>query len=75
MSNLENKPAKGRLHWLIPVLEIVVVILFLAIGFGGIMEAFVKVSPNGFFEIHIDRDDANCFLLNNGDEVEIEKIK
>lgn len=40
---------------------------------GGIMEAFVKVSPNGFFEIHIDRDDANCFLLNNGDEVEIEK--
>lgn len=40
---------------------------------GGIMEAFVKVSLNGFFEIHIDRDDANCFLLNNGDEVEIEK--
>lgn len=40
---------------------------------GGVMEAFVKVSSNGFFEIHIDRDDANCFLLNTGDEVEIEK--
>ena len=39
---------------------------------GGEMEAFVKVKSNGFFEIHIDRDDANCFLLKNGDEVEIE---
>ncbi len=40
---------------------------------GGVMDAFVKVSDNGFFEIHIDRDDANCFLLNTGDEVIIEK--
>lgn len=40
---------------------------------GGIMEAFVKVKDNGFFEIHIDRDDANCFLLKTGDEVIIEK--
>ena len=40
---------------------------------GGIMEAFVKVSDNGFYEIHIDKDDANCFLLKTGDEVEIEK--
>ncbi len=40
---------------------------------GGAMEAFVKVSDNGFFEIHIDYDDANCFLLKNGDEVLIEK--
>lgn len=39
---------------------------------GGVMEAFIKVHNNGYFEIHIDRDDANCFLLNNGDEVEIE---
>ena len=30
---------------------------------GGIMEAFVKISPNGFYEVHIDTDDANCFLL------------
>ena len=40
---------------------------------GGEMEAFVKVSSNGFFEIHIDKDDANCFLLKTGDEVVIEK--
>lgn len=40
---------------------------------GGEMEAFIKVKPNGFFEIHIDRDDANCFMLKNGDEVEIIK--
>lgn len=40
---------------------------------GGIMEAFVKVSDNGFYEVHIDTDDANCFLLNNGDEVELEQ--
>ncbi len=41
---------------------------------GGEMEAFIKIKSNGFFEIHIDRDDANAFLLNNGDEVEIRKI-
>lgn len=40
---------------------------------GGIMEAFVKVSDNGFYEVHIDTDDANCFLLNTGDEVELER--
>lgn len=40
---------------------------------GGVMDAFVKVSDNGFFEIHIDKDDANCFILNTGDEVVIEK--
>jgi len=40
---------------------------------GGEMEAFVKIKSNGFFEIHIDYDDANCFLLKNGDEVLIEK--
>ena len=36
---------------------------------GGEMEAFVKIKSNGFFEIHIDRDDANAFLLKTGDEV------
>ena len=40
---------------------------------GGVMDAFVKVSDNGYFEIHIDKDDANCFLLKTGDEVIIEK--
>ncbi len=41
---------------------------------GGEMEAFVKIKSNVFFEIHIDRDDANAFLLKTGDEVEIRKI-
>lgn len=41
---------------------------------GGEMEAFVKIKSNGFFEIHIDRDDANAFLLKTGDEIEIRKI-
>ena len=38
---------------------------------GGILTAFVKVSDNGFFELHIDTDDANALMLNNGDEVEL----
>ena len=41
---------------------------------GGEMEAFVKIKSNGFYEIHIDYDDANAFLLKTGDEVEIKKI-
>lgn len=41
----------------------------------GIMDAFVKVTNNGYFEIHIDVDDANAFMLNTGDEVELEKYK
>ncbi len=40
---------------------------------GGLMQAFVKVSENGYKEVHIDRDDANAFLLQNGDIVEIIK--
>ena len=37
----------------------------------GIIEAQAKVSDNGYFELHIDTDDAFAFLLNNGDEVEV----
>lgn len=35
----------------------------------GIMDAFVKVSDNGYFELHIDTDDANAFLLDDNDKV------
>ncbi len=35
----------------------------------GIMDAYVKITDNGYFEMHIDRDDANAFLLKNGDTV------
>lgn len=37
----------------------------------GILDAYIKITDNGYFEMHIDRDDANAFLLNNNDEVEI----
>ena len=35
----------------------------------GIMEAVAKVSDTGYFELHIDTDDASAFLLNSNDEV------
>lgn len=38
---------------------------------GGIMKVEAKVSGNGVYELHIDTDDANAFMLNNGDEVEV----
>lgn len=34
----------------------------------GEVEAFAKVSNNGFFEAHIDTDDANAFIINNDDK-------
>ncbi len=37
----------------------------------GRMNAFVKISDNGFFELHIDRDEANAFLLKSGDVVDM----
>lgn len=37
----------------------------------GVIEAFYKVSDEAYKELHIDLDDANAFLLKQGDEVEI----
>ena len=37
----------------------------------GVIKAFVKIKENGRKDLHIDRDEANAFLLNNNDEVEI----
>lgn len=34
----------------------------------GEIEAFAKVSNNGYFEAHIDTDDANAFIVNNDDK-------
>lgn len=31
----------------------------------GIMDAYIKISDNGFYEMHIDTDDANAFMINN----------
>lgn len=41
---------------------------------GGILdEVYVKVSEEAYFEMHIDTDEANAFLIKNNDEVEIIK--
>lgn len=37
----------------------------------GVIEAFAKISDDAYFELHLDIDDANAFLLNNKDEVEL----
>lgn len=39
---------------------------------GGILEhVYLKDSKEAYFEVHLDTDDANAFLLKNNDEVEI----
>lgn len=35
----------------------------------GIVDAEVKISDNGYLELHVDTDDANAFLLNDNDKV------
>lgn len=37
----------------------------------GSFDALVKVSDNGYFEVHIDRDDAQEYGLKSGDEVDV----
>lgn len=34
----------------------------------GVIDIKAKVSDDGFFEVHLDTDDANAFLLDNGSE-------
>ncbi|MGN1378982.1 MAG: PduL/EutD family phosphate acyltransferase [Bacilli bacterium] len=34
----------------------------------GTMECFFKVTDEGYYELHIDKDDACAFLLNNDDD-------
>ena len=41
---------KGRLHWVIPILEIIVMVAYFAIGFGGIANAFQNFDFVGMFE-------------------------
>lgn len=39
---------------------------------GGILDnVYLKVADESYFELHLDTDDANSFLLKNNDEVEI----
>lgn len=38
---------------------------------GIIDHVYLKETEEAYFELHLDTDDANCFLLKQGDEVEI----
>jgi len=40
---------------------------------GTLNNVHLRTSENAYFECHLDTDDANAFLLNNGDELEIIK--
>lgn len=43
---------------------------------GGILEhVYLKESKEAYFEVHLDTDDANAFLLKQNDEVEIIDLK
>lgn len=43
---------------------------------GGILyHVKLRVSENSYYEMHLDTDDANAFLLKNGDIVKIVKVK
>jgi len=37
----------------------------------GIIDAEIKITDNGYYEFHIDTDDANAFLIEDNDEVEM----
>lgn len=41
---------------------------------GKTFDAQVKVSDNGYYEVHIDKDEALEYGLSNGDEADLEKI-
>ena len=41
----------------------------------GVILAELKSSEEAYLELHLDTDDANAFLLNQGDEVEIFEVK
>ena len=41
----------------------------------GVIDVFAKVSKDGFFEAHLDTDDANAFLINSGDICKLTKTK
>ena len=41
----------------------------------GVIEVYYKVSDEAYKELHLDLDDANAFLLNQGDEVEIFEVE
>lgn len=49
MKNNQSAKTKGRFSWIITLLEVVIMIAFLVIGFGGIAHAFANMSFVGMF--------------------------
>lgn len=50
MSTEVQKNQKGRFSWVIPVLEVIVIIAYLVIGFGGLFDALQRMDFVGMFE-------------------------
>ena len=50
MSTEVQKETKGRLSWVITLLEIIVIVAYFAIGFGGLANAFKHMNFVGMFE-------------------------
>lgn len=50
MSTEVQKETKGRLSWVITVLEIIIIVAYFAIGFGGLANAFKHMDFVGMFE-------------------------
>lgn len=50
MSTEVQKETKGRLSWVITVLEIITIVAYFAIGFGGLANAFKHMDFVGMFE-------------------------
>lgn len=48
--DVTKNTVKGRLSWLIPVLDAVVMIAYFAIGFKGIIDGFKEFDFEGMFE-------------------------
>ncbi len=50
METENQKEVKGRLSWLIPILEFVVIIAYFAIGYKGIINGVSNMDIGGMFE-------------------------
>ena len=37
----------------------------------GVIDAYIKISDDAYYELHVDTDDGNAFLLNDGDNLKM----
>lgn len=49
-TNLNEETPKGRLSWVISLVEVIIVIAYFAIGFGGMFRAFQNLDFVGIFD-------------------------